>query len=553
MNNENPSKTAAAFLAVSVASLILGILLAQWLPRNLLSLGGAQSGEPATVSDVGAEDRLWTCGMHPHVIQDEPGQCPICGMDLTPMKGSQATHDGHEHVMTESPAGWTCPDHPMIIESEPGQCPIDGLDLVASAPEDGDREILFYRNPMDPTITSPVPAKDSMGMDYVPVYVEDAGTSAKSGAVVEIDPAVVQNMNVRTEPARRRDLTKQIRTVGYLEFDQQRMVTVTTKYSGWVEKVDVNYVGEKVRRGQPLFEIYSPELVQTEQELLSALNFARELEDAPEDARSRAWSMVKSARTRLSYWDVTPEQIARLEETGEVFRTLEVSAPASGLVMKRMTGLEGMAVRPGMELFHIADLSSLWLSVELFEDQLAAVREGTEAEINLSYFPGETFRGRVRFLEPELSEKTRTMRAKIEVPNRDGRLRKGMYATVQLQPVEVRDALTVPVQSVLRTGQRNVVVVALGGGRFEPRNVTLGHEAEGFAEVLGGLEEGLEVVTSAQFLLDSESTLREAIQKMISDRTATRNGPAQPNAPSASVDQVADEQTGSAMADHSVH
>ncbi|XP_020901092.2 uncharacterized protein LOC110239694, partial [Exaiptasia diaphana] len=159
------------------------------------------------------------------------------------------------------------------------------------------------------------------------------------------------------------------------------------------------------------------------------------MEDAPEDARHRAWSMVKSARTRLGYWDVTSEQIARLEETGEVFRTLEVSAPASGLVMMRMAGLEGMAVRPGMELFHIADLSSLWLSVELFEDQLAAVREGTEAEINLSYFPGETFRGRVRFLEPELSEKTRTMRAQIEVPNRDGRLRKGMYATVQLQPV----------------------------------------------------------------------------------------------------------------------
>ena len=198
-----------------------------------------------------------------------------------------------------------------------------------------------------------------------------------------------------------------------------------------------------------------------------------------------------------------------------------------------------------MELFHIADLSSLWLSVELFEDQLAAVREGTEARINLSYFPGETFSGRVRFLEPELSEKTRTMRAKIEVLNRDGRLRKGMYATVELQPVEVRDVLTVPLQSVLRTGERNVVVVALGNGRFEPRDVTLGHEAEGFAQVLGGLEEGADVVTSAQFLLDSESTLREAIQKMVADRAAATSNSA--------VDPDAGGQAEPSMTDHNGH
>ena len=219
-----------------------------------------------------------------------------------------------------------------------------------------------------------------------------------------------------------------------------------------------------------------------------------------------------------------PQEIARLEATGEVFRTLKVTAPAAGLIMKRMPGLEGMAVRPGMELFHIADLSSLWLSVELFEDQLAAVREGTDAEITLSYFPGENFRGKVRFFEPELSEKTRTIRAMVEVPNRGGRLRKGMYATVELQPVEVRGALAVPLQAVLRTGERNVVVLALGDGRFAPRDVTLGHEAAGFAEVLEGLEEGAEVVTSGHFLLDSESALREAIQKMVVARGREQNG-----------------------------
>lgn len=463
-----------------LAALAAGVLLAQLLPPDLFGL--RQPPAAAGVELDGETGQLWTCGMHPQVIEHAPGQCPICGMNLVPMRG---------------------------------------LDGAGAGRDQGEREILFYRNPMDPTITSPVPAKDSMGMDYVPVYDEPAAGAADSGATVHIEPAVVQNMNVRTEIVERRDLTQPIRTVGYLEYDQQRMVTVTTKYSGWVEKVYVNYVGEKVRRGQPLFEIYSPELVQTEQELLSALDFARQMGDAPEDARQRTESLVQSARTRLGYWDISPQQIAILEETREVFRTLKVASPSDGLVMKRMAGLEGMAVQPGMEIFHIADLSSLWISVELFENQVAWVREGTSAQVSLPYFPGEAFRGKVRFLEPELSEATRTMRVMIEMPNPGGRLRKGMYATVEFRPVIVRDAIAVPSQAVLRTGERNVVVVALGEGSFAPREVTLGREAEGYAQILAGLEEGAEVVTSAQFLLDSESKLREAIQKMIVDRDAS--------------------------------
>jgi RND family efflux transporter MFP subunit len=390
----------------------------------------------------------------------------------------------------------------------------------STAATDDGREVLFYRNPMDPTITSPVPAKDEMGMDYVPVYADDAQRAVGAGSGITIDPAVVQNINVQTALVGRRDLKHPIRTVGYLEYDQQRMVTVTTKYSGWVEKVYVNYVGEPVRKGQPLFEIYSPELVQTEQELLSAIEYAGRFDAAPADARRRAGALVEAARTRLSYWDISPEQIAQLEETGEIFRTLTVVAPADGLVMKRMPGLEGMAVMPGMETYHIANLSSLWLSVEIFEDQLAWIREGASGDVSFTYFPGETFRGTVRYIEPEFSEKTRTLRAKLEVPNPGGRLRAGMFATVVFDPVAARDVLTVPSLAVLRTGQRNVVVVALGEGRFEPRVVTLGHEGEGYVAVLEGLEEDERVVTSAQFLIDSEASLQEAIQKMITQRQA---------------------------------
>jgi Cu(I)/Ag(I) efflux system membrane fusion protein len=433
-----------------------------------------------TESETGSAQQLWTCGMHPQIVEKEPGQCPICGMDLVPMR-------------TEAPS----PD--------------------AGGTSDGGREILFYRNPMDPTITSPVPAKDEMGMDYVPVYADEA-EGMTDGPSVRIDPAVVQNMNVLTQVVDRGDLSREIRTVGYLEYDQQKMVSVTTKYAGWIEKVYVNYVGEPVAKGQPLFEVYSPELLQTEQDLLSAIQFAKRMENATEDARLRARNLVEASRQRLDYWDVTAEQIQKLEETGKVFRTLTVVAPARGVVMKRMPGLEGMATRPGMELFHIADLSSLWLSVEAFEDQIAWLKVGSEAEVTLSYFPGETFLGRVRYIEPQVNEKTRTVPLKLEVPNPGGRLRAGMYATVRFQPTVARDAVLVPSLAVLRTGQRNLVVVAEKDGRFSPREVRLGSEGEGRVEVLSGLEAGERIVTSAQFLIDSESNLREAVQKLLASR-----------------------------------
>ena len=480
------SKPAAALAAgwATAGFLLAVLILVDPLRLHPLNERLLHSGETAAEND--SESGLWTCGMHPHVIQDEPGQCPICHMDLVPLRSEGMAGDAHDDGSEAAePEIWTCPEHSMIEESEPGECPIGGRQLVLKAPAAGE------------------PANRA------------AKPAVAGGATVRIDPAVVQNMNVRTEPVTRRDLEQHIRTVGSLEYDQQRMVTVTTKYAGWVEKVYVNYIGEPVKKGQPLFEIYSPELVQTEQELLSAVDFARRMANAPKESLKRAQDLVEATRLRLGYWDISADQIAELERTREVFRTLTVTAPASGLIMKRMDGLEGMAVQPGMQTFHIADLSNLWLSVDVFEDQLAWIREGTPADVTLTYFPGETFRGAVRFLEPELSEATRTLKVKLEVPNPKGRLRAGMFATVVFAPIAVRDAITVPSLAVLRTGERNLVVVAQGGGRFTPREVTLGLERQGYAQVLAGLEEGERVVTSAQFLLDSESSLQEAIQKMI--------------------------------------
>ena len=428
--------------------------------------------------------QLWTCPMHPHILEDQPGTCPVCRMDLVRVR------DG---ASSSSRAG--------------------------SAVGSGERDILFYRNPMDPTLTSPVPAKDEMGMDYVAVYADEVDQAVDAAAIVEISPAVVQNMNVQTVMIERRDLSQEIRTVGYLEYDQERMVTVTTKYSGWVEKVYVNYLGEPVKKGEPLFEIYSPELVQTVQELLSAIEYARKFDSSSTEAGRRAAALVGAARERLRHWDVSSDQIEDLERTGEVFRTLQVVAPSSGLVMKRMAGLEGMKVQPGMEVYHIADMRSLWLSAELFEHQIAQIDIGSSAEVELTYFPGEVFRGTVRFIEPEFSEATRTLQMKIEVPNPDGRLRAGMFGTVRFHPTAARDALVVPTQAVLRTGQRNVVIVDLGGGSFTPREVETGHESGGWVEVLHGLDEHDRIVTSSQFLIDSESNLQEAVRKMIAQRS----------------------------------
>lgn len=463
-----------------------------------LSRQGAVSGahEARASAKTQGHTQLWTCGMHPQVVQDHPGNCPICGMKLVPVRGQGASSQA-----AAQPAG-----------------------------KGGKRKILFYRSPMDPTITSPVPRKDSMGMDYVPVYADEASSgqsgaaSANQGPVVTIDPAVEQNMNVVTKKVVRRDVTRQIRTVGYLTYDQEKIVSVTTKYEGFVEKTYVNYIGQPVKKGEPLFEIYSPKLVQTEQDLLSARRYADDMASSGSEVAKRAMSLLQAARERLGYWDITPEQIARLEKSRHVFRTLKVFAPSSGVVMTRMQGLEGMAVRPGMELLKIANLSDLWLTVEVFSNQLPWLNTGSPATISLTYFPGKTFHGRVHYIEPQVSEKTRTIQLTLEVPNPGHRLRVGMYATVLFEPVMAKNVVTVPSEAVFRTGKRDVVIVALGHGRFAPRNLTLGPEGNGFVQVLKGLNDGDEVVTSAQFLIDSESNLKEAIQKMIDARRAESHG-----------------------------
>jgi len=455
-------------------------------PLNLHGLDerlrGSRTGPADHTMDGSAEAQLWTCGMHPNVIQDEPGTCPICQMELVPLR-HEPTPAGTETLATV----WSCPQHSVISEPEAGECPICGRNLVISAGADAHAE-------------------------------HDGSPAAASGPEVTLDQSVVQKMNVRSATVVRRDLKRRISTVGNLDYDEERMVSVTTRYSGFIEKVFVNHVGEPVRRGDPLFEVYSPELVQTQRELISAVSYAKRFDQPSTDVRARAEGLVEAARTRLEYWEIPAQRVAEIEASGEIHRTLTVFAPSDGVVMQRMHGLDGMAIRPGMELLHIVDLRSLWLRAEVYENQLPWLDIGSSAEVTFAYMPGEAFSGRVRYIEPEVSPETRTVTLTLEVPNPSGRLRVGMFATVDFAPVETADALTIPSQAVIRSGTRNIAVVDLGQGRFAPREVVLGAEADGYVEVVEGLSDGDRIVVSAQFLIDSESNLRAAIGSLLASR-----------------------------------
>lgn len=380
----------------------------------------------------------------------------------------------------------------------------------------GEKEILYWYAPMDATEIYDKPGLSKMGMKLLPKHAGDEDEET-STTTVKIDPATVQNIGVLTETVNRGDLEVEIRTVGTLDYNEQNVFLVNTKYDGWIEKVHVNYIGEQVRKGEPLFEIYSPDLVSTQEEYLSALKYRDEMKASgfPE-ALKRAENLLVASRSRLLYWDITDNQIRELEEKGRTTKTLTVVSPATGIVVQKMDqALEGMYAKAGMNLYKVADLSSLWVHVNVYEYQLPWIREGQEGRVEISYYPGELFTGTVLFFYPYLDAMTRTIRVCIEIPNADGKLRPEMYATVMFSPVAARDAVLVPEMAVLHSGKRDVVVLALGEGRFESREVKLGLQGSGKYQVLEGLDGGEEIVTSAQFLIDSESNLQEAIHKML--------------------------------------
>src|ERR1022692_541173 len=474
---------------------LLGLLLAVAGGAAFL-LTGCGGGQGSTAG--AKEEQLYTCGMHPQVIEHKPSNCPICGMKLTPVRKQAGTKS-------------------------------------ASA----ERKVKHYKSTMNPGEVSPGPAKDSMGMDMVPVY-EDIAAAAESSAIT-IDPVTMQNMDLRTGLVTRGPLRRAVRTVGVVDFDETALAEVSTKFRGWVEKLYVDATGKQMHRGEPLFEIYSPELYLAQTEYLLTL-------DSPTNQGGVAAELRKTAAmTKLRYWDISEDQIAELGRTRTPKKTLRMNAPRDGIVVEKMV-VEGQMVEAGMKLYRLADLGTVWVQSQIYEQDLPIVRLGQEATVSLAYLPDRKFRGRVTYVYPTVDDKTRTAKVRMEFHNPGYFLKPGMFATVELSAELSPSTLLVPDSAILRSGEKNIVFVAKEGGRFEPRTVTIGARSEDdLYQVLSGLSEGERIVTSGQFMLDSESQLREAIQKMREPRKASEQAepgsveaPATLNASNASPSAIAE-------------
>lgn len=368
------------------------------------------------------------------------------------------------------------------------------------------RKILYYRNPMGLPDTSPVPKQDSMGMDYTPVYADEAVSNNQ----VKISTDKVQKLGVKTEPVLSRKMVNTVRAVGQFQFNEQRLSTVTTKFEGYIEKLYVNTTGQPVKRGQPLMEVYSPELVSAQEEYLIAWHGRQSLSNGTSESLVGVGQLADSALKRLRNWDISEAQLQRLKRDGKATRTLTMYSPANGVVLEK-TAVQGMRFMPGEPLFKIADLSTVWLLADVFEQDIALVHVGQTVNITVNAYPGKELKGKIDYIYPTVTSETRTAKVRIVLANPDGILKPDMYASIQLMSGHGASVLAVPDSAVIDSGTRQVVLVQLTEGLYEPREVKLGMRSDGYVEVAEGLSEGENVVVRANFLIDAESNLKAAL------------------------------------------
>ena len=412
-----------------------------------------------------AGEQLYTCGMHPQIIKKEPGNCPICGMALVPVRNN-----------------------------------------AASTTASGEHKIKFYKSSMNPGEVSNQPGKDSMGMDLIPVYEE----SDHSAQTIQIDAATRQRMNLKTGLVTRGPVIRELRTVGSVAYNENGLRDITTKYEGWIEKLFVSATWTAVKAGDRLFEIYSPDLYNAELNYLVALRAEGEA----------GGPITRAGLARLQLFDIPADVIAELARTREAQRTYVFRAPVDGTVIEKMA-VVGQMMKPGERIYRLADLSSVWVLAQIYEQDLPFVRAGQSATVRVTYGPERMIEARVETLLPQVEEQTRTTTARMVLANPDGSLRPGMFVDVRFVARLADDAVLVPDLAVLRSGERNTVFIVHDDGTFDPREIKLGVRSQGnFYEVLSGLAAGERVVVSGQFMLDSESQLRDAIQKMLKSSQA---------------------------------
>jgi len=452
-----------AALMVTVA-LVIGALYG----KNVIA---AFQHEHQSASSSERKVLYWYDAMSPQHRSDKPGKAPD-GMDLVPMYADQAAPDS-----ASSPAA--------------------------------DRKILYWYDPMHPQYKSDKPGTaPDCGMDLVPKYAGEQVVSMAPGSVT-ISAEKQQLIAVRTVEATRETLVRDLRTTAQITADETTIAHVHVKVNGFIEQVFVDYVGQLVKKGQPLFTIYSPDLVATQEEYLIAKRGEKTLGTSQfAEVAQGSESLLRSARERLKLWDISDEQIERLDQTGEVSRTLTVDSPISGFVMDRKAFPQA-SVTPDTELYTVSDFSTVWANADIFEYEVPFVRVGQHAEMQLSYFPGKTWNGRVSFIYPTADAITHTVKVRLEFANPKFTLKPQMFADVDLQ-ISYGNRIVVPQEAVLDSGKEQRVFVAKGNGYFEPRLITTGAKLDGKVVVLSGLKAGETVVSSGNFLLDSESRLSSA-------------------------------------------
>jgi len=369
--------------------------------------------------------------------------------------------------------------------------------VPASSAENGEREILYWVAPMDANYRRDKAGKSPMGMELVPVYADEAGSD---GSSVTIAPEVIQNLGIRTAVAERSRLWRSIDTVGYVDFDESKVSHIHLRTEGWIEHLAVHSEGDRIRKGEKLLELYSPELVNAQSEFVQALAGGNR-------------SLIQASQERLSALGIPAEQIKTLKKSRKVNQNIVIRAPQDGVV-SNLAVRHGMFIKPDKQVMSLADLSSVWLVAEIFERQADWVKVGQTAEVSLAFLPGHTWEGQVEYIYPSLDPKTRTLKARLRFPNPDEALKPNMYANVKIYGGAKDDVVVIPVEALIRTGREERVVIALGDGRFESRTVTAGIESGDWVAIIEGIQPGDRVVTSGQFLIDSEASLKASTQRM---------------------------------------
>lgn len=474
-------QTKKTFLRLLALAAVIATVLGLFYGGKVLAAFRHDNGPQQAASATGERKVLyWYDAMNPQHHYDKPGKAPD-GMDLVPMYAEQAT--------------------------PPAQ------NASAAAPAKAERKILYWYDPMHPQYKANKPGKaPDCGMDLVPKYAEEQVATMAPGSVM-ISTEKQQLIGVRTAPVQRETLVRDVQTSGQIMADETKVAHVHVKINGFIENVFVDYVGQVVKKGQPLFTLYSPDLVSTQEEYLIAKRGEKSLGSSQfaEIAQS-SQSLLRSTRDRLKLWDISDEQIKKLDESGEVSRTLTFFSPISGFVTDRKA-FPQTSVTPDTELYTVSDYSTVWVNADIFEYEVPFVKVGQNTAMELSYYPGKTWNGHITFIYPTVDPTTRTVKVRMEFPNPDFQLKPQMFADVKLK-INYGNQIVVPQEAVLDSGKEQTVFVAHEGGYFEPRRITTGAKVDGKVAVLSGLKAGETVVTSGNFLVDSESRLKSAMGSM---------------------------------------